>query len=163
MTILTKEQNSVRHPGQQALELEKKILRKIPMLNAMNLTFDQYDGETLQLSAPLDANINDKGTAFGGSLATLATITGWCYTTLLAEHVGDNEVVVAESQLRYLKPLKERLVSHCSLSDSTLKDKFITDLRKKNRASLQLEVMIGRDSPVLQFSGRYVATLKGQA
>ncbi len=162
MKPITNMQRAAPQPDQQALELEQKILRKIPMLKAMNLTFDQYDGETLQLSAPLDANINDKGTAFGGSLATLATITGWCYTTLLAEHVGDNEVVVADSQLRYLKPLKGRLVSHCSLSDLTVKEKFITDLNNKNRASLQLEVTIGRGSPVLQFSGRYVASLKEQ-
>ncbi|WP_426416414.1 YiiD C-terminal domain-containing protein [Aestuariirhabdus sp. LZHN29] len=157
---MTKPQALRLNPQEMACALEQRILQQIPLLAAMELRLDRYDGDCLQLSAPLTPNINDKGTAFGGSLATLATITGWCFTTLLADRLGDNEVVVADSQLAYLKPVAGRLCSRCELDHSGIGEQFLEQLRERGRASLQLEVVIGNEIPALRYSGRYVARLR---
>ncbi|RRJ84050.1 YiiD C-terminal domain-containing protein [Aestuariirhabdus litorea] len=148
-------------PQQLAERLEARIVQQIPLLAAMQLCFDEYDGQRLRLSAPLAPNINDKGTAFGGSLATLATITGWCYTTLLADRIGANEVVVAESQMSYLAPVEGRLQSRCEMDDPHLLEQFLARLAAQGRASLQLKVIIGEEAePALSYCGRYVARLR---
>ena len=49
----------------------------IPLAQAMDLRGASYDGLTLCLQLPLAPNINDKGCAFGGSMASAATLTGW--------------------------------------------------------------------------------------
>ncbi|MCL6416453.1 thioesterase domain-containing protein [Aestuariirhabdus sp. Z084] len=142
-----------------AKALEARILEQIPLLSAMQVRLEHYDGESLRLSAPLPPNINDKGTAFGGSLATLVTITGWCFTTLLADQVGANEVVVADSQMNYLKPVTAELNSYCIL-EADSRTSFLNLLESRGKASLQLEVNIAEPEPALRFQGRYVALLR---
>jgi len=81
-------------------------------VSAMALRATAWDGDVLQLQAPLAANVNDKGSAFGGSLAGAMTLAGWGLLTLkLAEAGLAAEVYIADSQLRYLRPLKDDLVA----------------------------------------------------
>src|SRR5688572_33465248 len=78
----------------------------MPPVAAMRLRAVARDGDVLRLHAPLDANVNDKGCAFGGSMASAMTLAGWGLLTLrLAEAGIAAEVYVADSQLRYLRPL----------------------------------------------------------
>ena len=50
---------------------EAECRRDIPLLNAMHLALVDYDDLTLTMEAPLAPNINNKGTAFGGSIASI--------------------------------------------------------------------------------------------
>ena len=78
---------------------------------------DWRDGH-LRLSAPLAANVNDKGCAFGGSLTSLMTIAGWGIVSLtLAEAGLDADIYVADSRVRYLKPVFEDLVVDAGFDD----------------------------------------------
>ena len=74
-----------------ALEAAQALLRKIrgeiPLTQAMQLEVSAWDGKTLVLSVPLAANINDKGTAFAGSITALGSITGWAALTLSLIHI----------------------------------------------------------------------------
>ena len=54
----------------------------MPPVAATGIRASKFDGEALQLSAPLAANVNDKGCAFGGSLASLMTLAGWGWLML---------------------------------------------------------------------------------
>ena len=60
-----------------AAQLQAYILEHIPLARAMALRVARHDGAELELTAPLAANINDKGFAFGGSMASLMTLAGW--------------------------------------------------------------------------------------
>ena len=60
-----------------ATALEHELLAEIPLARAMALRVAAYDGDSLALAAPLAPNVNDKGCAFGGSLASLMTLAGW--------------------------------------------------------------------------------------
>ena len=88
----------------------------MPPVAAMQPRLLGWDGETLSLGAPLAANVNDKGCAFGGSLGSLMTIAGWGVAFLqLAEAALDADIYVADSRVRYLKPVFEDLVVEARL------------------------------------------------
>ena len=60
-----------------ARRIQEVLHSKIPITRAMGVRVAEYDGRRLVLSAPLDANVNHLGTAFGGSLNALAVLSGY--------------------------------------------------------------------------------------
>lgn len=77
-------------------EIEGHFHRLIPITQAMGVRVESYDGQQLILRAPIALNHNHLGTAFGGSLNTLATLAGYGFLWL---EVGDPgcHVVIRES------------------------------------------------------------------
>ena len=69
-------------------ELQNKLHSQIPMTKLMNLKIEDYNDKELITTAPLDININDKGTAFGGSLATMTIISSWSICWLISKELG---------------------------------------------------------------------------
>ena len=79
------------------------VLDCMPAVRAMQIRLDGYADGVLRITAPLVANVNDKGNAFGGSLASVLTLSGWALVSLRLRLAGhDAEVYVADSNLRYL-------------------------------------------------------------
>ena len=70
-------------------EFEAECRAEIPLLTAMQLSFVNYDNLTLTMEAPLAPNINNKGTAFGGSIASICLFGGWAVSTLA---FADNDI-----------------------------------------------------------------------
>jgi thioesterase domain-containing protein len=139
--------------------LQHKFLT-MPPVRALQLRIAGYDGASLRLSAPLAANVNDKGSAFGGSLASMMTLAAWGLTTLKLGELGyAAEVYVQDSQMRYLKPLYHELLIEASLVDGQDWDSFLAAFRQRGKARAQL-VAEARDAQgqiVTAFEGRYVA------
>jgi thioesterase domain-containing protein len=136
----------------------------MPPVSALRLRIAGYDGARLALRAPLAANVNDKGCAFGGSLASLMTLAGWGLATLqLQAHGLDAAVYVADSQVRYLAPLYADLDASAWLADgdtaATGWDAIRASLRDTGRASLVLQSQVAGPDGAVAASGRarYVA------
>ena len=68
--------------------LERTLHDEIPLTRAMDVRVAAYDGNLLRLTAPLSPNVNDKGTAFGGSLYSLAVLCGWSLLHLKVKEAG---------------------------------------------------------------------------
>jgi len=87
---------------------EAECRADIPLLDAMQLTFTEYDDLSLWMEAPLAPNINNKGTAFGGSIASICLFGGWAVATLgfVAAGVRNTEIVVYTSQMTFEKPAR---------------------------------------------------------
>ena len=135
--------------------------RRMPPVAALGVHPLGYDGRTLRLGAPLPANVNDKGCAFGGSLSGLMTLAAWGWVMLnlrLAGHVGA-EVYVADSQVRYLSPLYEDLVAEASPVEGEQWIQFLRtfEQRGKARICMQARVPISTGGDATLFSGRFVA------
>lgn len=132
------------------------VLGQIPLLRAMELSLDNFSNGQLTLSCPLPPNINDKGTAFGGSIATIATICGWAFTMLHARTQCDRpDAVIAEQHMKYLKPGTAGLQAVCH---STVPETFYERLPQGRSARLELEVEVFSNSRLIAtFSGLYVA------
>lgn len=136
--------------------------REIPLTAAMQVSQVSFDGQHLSLFAPLAANINDKGTGFAGSTSGLATLTGWCVITLWLDQLNiDADVMIARSQVDYLSPQTDDLVTHVELPSKQRMGEFKNALLTKGRARLPLVIKLGpTSSPNLILSGDYAARLR---
>ena len=150
---------------QTGSELEQVIHELIPLSQHMGLTVSLYDGQTLELRAPLAPNINHQQTAFGGSLLSACALAGWGLLQLQLGHLGRlGNVVVAEAPSKFLLPVKEELRVRCHLPDD------FSDLAKAllQRGSKSLSVTAavydGQEAPVaMQVDARYVIRLTDDA
>lgn len=132
----------------------------MPPTRAMGVRVLGCDGDTLRLAAPLAANVNDKGCAFGGSLAGLMTLACWGLATLRLERAGCRaEVYVADSSVRYLAPLYDDLVAEARLGEGESWDAFLATFAERRKARIALAARVclpgGGDAAVL--GGRFVA------
>ena len=135
----------------------------MPPVASMQLGIADYDGLRLQLHAPLSAHVNDKGCAFGGSLASMMTLASWGLVSLHVEAAGiEAEVFVADSQVRYLAPLFGDLDVVAELAPDSDWHSFIATLRQRGRARAGLVAYArlpdGRNAT--EFTARYVAIAK---
>jgi len=132
----------------------------MPPVAAMQVRALAWDGERLALHAPLAANVNDKGCAFGGSLAGLMTLAGWGLLTLKLREAGiEAEVYVADSQVRYLKPLYADLEAEARLAPDTDWEATLRAFRERGRAraNVHARVLGPGDEPVADLSARFAA------
>lgn len=136
-------------------EAEKFLHAKIPLTRAMEVRVASDDEQQLTLTAPLSANHNHLGTAFGGSLAALAMLTGYA---LLWLELGDRDahIVISESTLKFLRPVRGELRATCRRPNEL--KAFRETFARKGRARLKLEVAIESEGETaVVFMGLYVA------
>lgn len=131
----------------------------IPLLQHMEMHNLSFDGGSLSISAPLAPNTNDKGTGFAGSLATIATLSGWALVTLhLRTMDRDDAVVIHTSSLEYKKPVTGDFIAVVQLPDKNTLEQFDQRMIDKGRARINLEIEVqqnGESKLIMQ--GSYVA------
>jgi len=133
----------------------------IPLTAAMQIDKIDYSGGQLRLSAPLEPNLNDKGTGFAGSIASIATLSGWCLLTLwLRERGIDADVMIAKSEQRYLAPVTDRLEAIATLPDDSVVEQFWQRFQEKQRARLPISVALGNETVIFELKGEYAAVLR---
>ena len=142
--------------------LEAFLHDKIPLTRAMGLHVAESNTQRLVLEAPLTANVNHLGTAFGGSLHALPTLA--CYAalwTLLREAGLDGHVVVKRSAANYRQPVTGTLRAVCVRPAPAIVAEFIADLRRHKKARMELTAIVeGADGkPAVEFSGSFVAVV----
>ncbi len=146
-----------------ALQTLRDYCRSMPPVAAMQVDVAGYDGERLRLGAPLSANVNDKGNAFGGSLTSLMTVAGWGLVTLRLQLAGlKAEVYVADSAIRYLAPLYADLEAEAAFAPGESWDAFVETLTQRGRARIQVQaqVTLPEGGVATTLSGRFVAIVK---
>jgi thioesterase domain-containing protein len=135
----------------------------MPPVAAMRPDLLAWRDGHLRLSAPLDANVNDKGCAFGGSLVSMMTIAAWGLVFLeLAEAGIEADIFVADSRVRYLKPVFEDIVADATFDDPAERAALAATLRRQGRASIRLKAasVLADGGTAATFVGRYVAIRK---
>ena len=148
---------------EEALQELREYCRGMPPVAAMQVEVEGMRGDALRLTAPLSANVNDKGNAFGGSLTSLMTVAGWGLVTLKLRVAGlKAEVYVADSQIRYLAPLYGDLVAEAVFAEGQAWDLFVDTLVQRGRARIQVDarVLLPEGGLAATLSGRYVAIAK---
>lgn len=128
----------------EAAALLARIREQIPLTQAMQLELQCCDDRRLELRLPLAPNINDKGTAFAGSITALGCITGWALLTLWGEReFGDGmQVAVFDAHFQFRKPLRGDFSARVSLpppADCAALQQAIVR-RGKGRVSLSIEL-----------------------
>lgn len=140
-------------------ELQTYLHAHIPLSKAMEVEVIAATPDGIELSAPLAPNVNHRGTAFGGSIATLATLAGW---SLLRVRLGDYaplpHLVIQRSSMEYLLPIEgafSAAVSYPAEADWT---DFLARLEARGRARLNLAVEVFADRQLAaRMTGVFVA------
>lgn len=144
--------------------LEQELLADIPITQAMQLQIAAWDGECLSLAAPLAPNVNDKGCAFGGSLASVMTLAGWSLVRLTtSQHGVDCDIYVQDSTIRYLAPVWNDFVAVASLEADDSFAGFFSTLhsRGKARLSIRCEIRSADGAVTTTLNARFVALVRG--
>ncbi|MDX9900161.1 MAG: YiiD C-terminal domain-containing protein [Aliarcobacter sp.] len=143
-------------------ELQNKLYNDIPLTKIMEIKIQNYTNQELITTASLGININDKGTAFGGSLSTITIISGWSLSWLISKELGfdSNNIVIIKNETSFRRPVTKDIVCHTkkpSLEEiQILKEKLLT----KKSASLKIKSKIIEDGETcVDFVGFYVIKL----
>lgn len=104
----------------------------------------ECDAEALTIVAPLACNHNDKGTAFAGSIATVALIAGWAVAQLSAEALGQRvQTAATRCELDFQRPVTGDLVARCVWPSPAHRRRLARTLLRHGLARLSLEVALG--------------------
>ena len=142
---------------ERTIEIEKLFHDRIPITRTMNVRVKLYDGQRLVLTAPLDANINHLGTAFGGSLNTLAVLSGYGMLWLELQDY-DCHIVIRDSSISYERPVTGDLIATCDRPDNELIELFKKNYQQKGKAKIAITATIQSHGEVaVRFKGTFVA------
>lgn len=132
------------------------VAASVPLTNAMGVSFTEYDGLNLRLDAPLKPNVNDKNTGFGGSITSLATLSGWSLLSLIAHEASENNIIfIGESTMRFLAPTLGDFHTRASLTqDEKQRILYAISQDSPTKASLSIDVLNG-EQRVAIFTGTY--------
>ena len=148
-----------------AATLEREILEHIPLARAMQLAVPRYSGDELEMTAPLAPNINDKGCAFGGSMASLLTLAGWGLIELgLRAQSLDCDIYVGDSNVRYREPVWGELRGIARFAEPDALSRVIAAVRDRGngRADVVCEIA-GEQGAAATLTARFVAKLRKRA
>ena len=141
-------------PAEQ--QLEKYLHDHIPISQALGLRVLVAGPERVLLSAPLEPNINHRNTAFGGSIAAVATLAGWTWMhVMLRERSSLPRVVIRSSKIDYLLPIDHDFTAELRPPTEEAYDRFIESLDRRGSGRLTLTVEV-----ICQ--GEVAATLEGE-
>jgi thioesterase domain-containing protein len=139
--------------------LQDRLDREFPLVRHIGVKVQSADDRGVVLRAPFAPNINDNGTAFGGSLFSVAVLAGWAWATryLAAREIGA-DAVIQESTIRYLAPVTGELRAVLVAPEASAVDKFRRMLERAGRGRIRLQVAVfdGR-TLATQFDGSYAA------
>ncbi len=139
--------------------LQKALTRDIPLGGAMDLTVARLGEDGIVLELPLAANVNDKGTAFGGALASAMILAGWSLPRLLIRRAGLRaELVIGRCEIRFTRPVAGPFQAFCPWPDAADCERFVRRLGRTGRASLVLapEIRVGKEVAA-SLSAKYAA------
>jgi len=142
-------------------ELTATWHREIPIVAAMGVTVDAYDGRSLTVRAPMQPNRNVHGTTFAGSLYSACVLTGWGAVWLVLRERGlDGVIYAAESAVQYRKAVAGDFVCRCAFDPEALEAE-LEQFKTSGRTSFDLACTIDHDGKrAVAFTGRYVVHAK---
>jgi len=140
-------------------EIQNKIHTQIPMTKLMQVELKTLDDITLITTAPLNININDKGTAFGGSLNTLTIISSWCMAYYISKkfNINDSSIVISKNETKFLRPVTKDIICNTFVPQKDELSQLKLSLDKKSRGSIIINAQIVEDEKVcVNFKGTYI-------
>ena len=140
-------------------ELQQRWQEHIPISDKMGVKITQFTGYRFEVSALLNANLNPHNSMFAGSVFSMATLAGWGMVWLLMKERNlSADIVLADSHIRYRKPVTDRPRAMVSL-DSLSGD--LDRLASGRKARVQLDVTIySGETKAAMFEGTFVLVPK---
>lgn len=109
----------------------------------MGVVAKGFEGDTLTLAADLAPNINIHGTAFGGSMYSLAALCGWSLLRLCLEDARlEAEIMLGSARIDYRRPVRSRLFARADCGPDQFRA-FAGRVEQARRASIEVPVSLG--------------------
>jgi len=142
--------------------LQKRIDREITLAKHLGVIVETASDAAVILRAPLAPNSNHKGTAFGGSLYSLAVLTGWAWATRYCAALGiAADAVIQESTMRFLRPVQGEIRACAEIPTDAEIDKFHKMLMRAGRGRIRLRVNMHHGEILASvFDGLFAAAMR---
>jgi thioesterase domain-containing protein len=142
--------------------LQNRIIGEFSLARHIGIIVESADDAGVVLRAPLAANANYKGTAFGGSLYSVAVLTGWAWVTrYLAARGLAADAVIQESSVRFLAPVRGELRASVAAPPDAQIDRFRKMLQRAGRGRIRLRVEINYgEALAMLFEGVFAAAIR---
>ncbi len=139
------------------LEAEKFLHEQIPITRAMGLRVIGHDESGFTVEAPVALNSNHLRTAFGGSINAVATLAAYGFLWMELKDAAVH-VVVAESSIRFLRPVRETIRATCPRPDENVLSDFRSHFSERGKARITLRVQVTEaGETAAEFEGAFVA------
>jgi len=139
------------------LEAERYFHEQIPITRAMGVRVVANDENGFVIEAPVALNSNHLRTAFGGSINAVATLAAYGFLWLELNDLSVH-VVVAESSIRFLRPVRETIRAICLRPAAEELAAFRSQFAAKRKARIALRVkVIEAGESAAEFEGTFVA------
>jgi thioesterase domain-containing protein len=138
-------------------DLRATLANEMPVTQHLGIeVLGRQDGAPI-LRAPLAANRNHQGTAFGGSLNAIATLACWGAIWLaLREARTPGVVVIQDSAIRYLRPVTTDFTAVAVLAPDKI-EKLLEMVRRRGKGRITLAATVSDAAgAAVTFTGRYV-------
>ena len=139
------------------LDAEQYFHQKIPITRSMGVRVITHDDNQFVVEAPVSLNSNHLGTGFGGSINAVATLAAYGLLWLaLREHAV--HVVVAQSTIRFLRPVRETIRAVCRRPDREEWSRFHARFAEAGKARITLRAeVVEAEQTAAEFEGIFVA------
>ena len=140
-------------------EIQQYLYEQIPLSIAMKLEVRAFSKNGVKLFAPLEPNINHRGTAFGGSLSSLAILSVWTLVHFrLLEEGLESRLVIHKNEMEFLKPVERGFWAKCELESENEWETFKQILLRKGKSRLEAQATIESEGEVqARLGGEFVA------
>ena len=140
-----------------ANEAEEYFHAQIPITRAMGVRVVARNEDQFVVEAPVAQNSNHLRTGFGGSINAVATLAGYGFLWS-ALRDKPSHVVIAESSIRFFRPVRQMIRAICLRPDAEEWNAFRSRFAKDGQASIQLKVsVVEEDKKSAEFNGTFVA------
>lgn len=141
--------------------LQARIRKEFPIATAMGIIVVAASDASLVLRAPLAANANHHGNAFGGSLFSLSALAGWAWLTRYAVMNGlGADAVIQDGHIDYLRPVRSEFCASLAAPPAADIDRFRKMLRRAARGRIRLRVDVHDGAHLAaRFEGVFAAAL----
>ncbi len=142
--------------------LKDKLHSQIPLTKLMKMNIKEYTKTLLITTIPLNININDKGTAFAGSLSTITTISAWSVCWLITQELGfeNANIVIIKNETNFFKPVKKDICCYTQKPSKEEITQLQEKLLKKRSGSIFIKSSVIEDkNRCVEFDGLYVIKL----
>ena len=149
------------HFEQERQWLEPLLRERIPLAGTMDLRVCRLDARGIELAFPLAPSVNDKGTAFGGALASAMILAGWALPRLLLQrHQIQADLVIGRCELRFIAPVQDAYSACCDWPEPPALETFLAEIRERGKGRLDLGAEIRANGQLAaSLQARYAALL----
>jgi thioesterase domain-containing protein len=148
-----------KHVDDRLRAAEKFLHEQIPITRAMGIRVLANNENGFVVEAPVALNSNHLRTAFGGSINAVATLAAYGFLWLELDDAAAH-VVVAESSIRFLRPVRETIRAICLRPAPAELTTFHSQFATKRKARIGLHVkVIEAGETAAEFEGSFVARM----